>query len=309
MPSPKQTYCFLTLFEKFIRDSKSGRRLQPNGKPVKKGTTNNYYYTLLVLKSFIANKNFDLRIRSVRRLGNRELNAERNYWKKFYRKFTDYLYNDCAYFDNYVGLTIKNIRTFFNYLNKELSMGVGDFHKVFYVRKEEIAIFPLMPEELHFLINDKDFEDGLTKRMKEVKDFFVFGCTVALRFSDLVMLKKSNLREVNGQCYLAVKSAKTSIDSLIKLPTYAVDIVHRHQKLQRRLLPKFNIVNLNKFIKILLEKAGFTQPVHISRNRRGVAVTKKSITSDVNQVRFCDEATTHSMRRTAITTMLSQSSW
>jgi len=28
-------------------------------------------------------------------------------------------------------------------------MGVGDFDKLFYVRKEEIAIFPLMPEELN----------------------------------------------------------------------------------------------------------------------------------------------------------------
>lgn len=305
MSITKQSYCFFTLFEKFVRDSKTGRRLQPNGKPVTGGTANNYYYSFLVLKRFCDEKQFDLRIRPVRKLGNRELNAERNYWKKFYKKFMDYLYTDCGYFDNYVGMTIKNIRTFFNYLNKELSLGVGDFHKLFYVRKEEIAIFPLMPEELHFLIHDKNFEEGLTKRMKEVKDFFVFGCTVALRFSDLVALKKTNIRIANNQYYLAVRSEKTGTDSLVKLPSYAVDIVHRHGKLKKRLLPKFNIVNLNKFIKLLLQQAGFTQQVHITRNKRGVAVIQKNANTSLKQIRFCDVATTHTMRRTAITTMLS----
>lgn len=305
MPQTKHSYCFFTLFEKFIRDSKTGRRLQPNGKPVKLGTANSYYYSFLVLKRFCEEKNFVLRIRPARKLGSRELNAERNYWKRFYKKFTTYLYSECGYFDNYVGLTIKNIRTFFNYLNRELSLGVGDFHKLFYVRKEEIAIFPLMPEELHFLIHDKVFEAGLNKRMKEVKDFFVFGCTVALRFSDLVALKKANVRIANGQYYLAVRSEKTSTDSLVKLPSYAVDILHRNRKLKRRLLPAFNIVNLNKFIKRLLEHAGFTQQVYVSRNKRGVAVQQKKEKEGLQPIRFCDVATTHTMRRTAITTMLS----
>jgi integrase len=138
--------------------------------------------------------------------------------------------------------------------------------------------------------------------MKEVKDFFVFGCTVALRFSDLVGLQKSNVRVVGGNYYLAVRSVKTSTDSLIKLPTYAIDIVNRHQKLKKRLLPKFNVVNLNKFIKQLLEQAGFTHAVHITRGRRGVAIQQKK---EQQSLRFCDVATTHTMRRTAITTMLS----
>jgi len=305
MPATKKTYCFFTLFEKFMHQSKTGKRLQPNGKALKKGTTRNYYFSYLLLKRFCQKEAFDLRIKPIRSLNRREIDIERNYWKKFYRKFTDYLYNDCSYFDNYVGLTIKNIRAFFNYLNKDLSMAVGEFHKLFYVPKEEIAIFPLMPEELYFLIHDKKFEDSLTKRMKDVKDFFVFGCTVALRFSDLIALKKCNVREANGQYYLSVRSEKTSTDSLIKLPSYAVEILHRHHKVKKRLLPKFNIVNLNKFIKSLLEKAVFTQPVFVSRNKRGVAIPLKVEGNGPKPVRFCDVASTHTMRRTAITTMLS----
>lgn len=293
-----------TLFEKFIRDSRTGRRLQPNGKKLSIGSVENYQYTLLLLKRFSEGKSFDLRIRSIHRLNTRELAAEKKYWKKFYQQFTAWLYDDCGHYDNYVGATFKNIRSFFSYLNKDLSMNVGDFHKVFYVRREEVAIFPLLPEELNFLIYNKDFENSLKPRMKEVKDFFVFGCTVALRFSDLAALQKSNVRIVNNQYYLAVRSKKTGIDTLVRLPGYAVDIVQRHMKLKKRLLPKFNVVNLNKFVKVLLREAGFMHEIKVTRNKRGVAIEQKD-EEKKRPLLFCDVATTHTMRRTAITTMLS----
>jgi site-specific recombinase XerD len=293
---------FFALYQKFISDSKRGKRLQPNGKRISPGTVQNYFYTYLLIRRFCHEKQFDLRIHPIRRLNQRQLASEKNYWKKFYRRFTDWLYDDLGYFDNYVGVNVKNIRTFFNYLNKELALGVGEFHKFLYVRKEEVAIFPLLPEELNFLVQDKAFESGLKPRMKEVKDFFVFGCTVALRFSDLIALQKANTRIVNGHYYLAVRSVKTSTDTLIKLPPYAVEIIQRYHKLKKRLLPKFNIVNLNKYIKLLLEQAGFSHPVHITRNRRGLAIPQKN---GPQTLRFCDVATTHTMRRTAITTMLS----
>jgi len=170
-PTNRKPLDFFKLYDRFIQDSRKGRRLQPNGKRISPGTVDNYFYTGLLLKRFCNEKQFELRIQSARRLSMRESEVEKNYWKKFYKRFTDFLYDDCGYFDNYVGVTVKNIRTFFNYLNKELGIGVGDFHKQFYVRKEEIAIFPLLPEELNYLINDKDFETSLKPRMREVKIF------------------------------------------------------------------------------------------------------------------------------------------
>jgi integrase len=204
-----------------------------------------------------------------------------------------------------VGQTVKNLRVFFNYLNKDLSMSFGDFHKQFYVRKEEIPIFPLMPEELNFLIYDEAFGSTLSPRMQEVRDFFVFGCTVALRVSDLLRLQKSNVRIIGGTHYLAVRSKKTSTDTLVKLPDYAVDIINKYGSLKKWLLPRFNIVNLNKYIKLLLEQAEFTHPVYKTRERRGKLIEMKVANKNATVVRFCDVATTHTMRRTAITTMLS----
>ena len=281
---------FFNLYERFINDSKRGKRLQPNGKRISAGTVQNYYYTSLLLRRFCHEKKFDLRIRSVKRLNQRQLNTEKNYWKKFYKQFSDYLYNELGYFDNYIGATMKNIRTFFGYLNKDIALHTGEFHKFLYVRKEEIAIFPLLPEELNFLVHDKTFEAGLQPRMKEVKDFFVFGCTVALRFSDLVSLQKSNVRMVNGQYYLAVRSVKTSTDTLIKLPGYAIEIVQRYHKLKKRLLPKFNVVNLNKYIKFLLEQAGFTASRSCNKKPERISCATKERTTNFTGSAMCHYA-------------------
>jgi integrase len=141
--------------------------------------------------------------------------------------------------------------------------------------------------------------------LKQVKDYFVFGCTVALRFSDLKSLKRHHLREVMGTYYLKVKSVKTNTDSLIKLPDYAVSILNKNKKRNGFLLPRYSLAYFNKLIKSLLAKAGFTQAVSITRNKRGKALEVKKIDRDGNNFRFCDVASTHTMRRTAITTMLS----
>jgi integrase len=305
MPKVKKELCFFLLFERFIKDSKTGRRLQPSGKKLSSGTIANYSSTLKLVRSFSRSKNFPMRIRPIKYLNAREFEVEKNYWKKFHKRFCDYLYIDCGHYDNYVGHCMKNIKVFINYLNKDLVLRTGDFHKLLYVRKEEIAIFPLMPEELNFLIYNRDFEGRLSPRLQEVKDFFVFGCTVALRFSDLIQLRKTSLRIINHHYYLSVRSKKTATDSIIKLPGHAVTILGKYQKQAKWLLPRFNRVNLNTYIKTLLEMAGFTHTVAVSRERRGVGIELKPRKAEHKGFRFCDVASTHTMRRTAITTMLS----
>jgi hypothetical protein len=152
---------FLDLYDKFIKDSKTGRRLQPDGRKISNGTIENYASTRKLLCQFSSEKSFVLRIRIVKHLDKKQLIVEKNYWTKFYRSFTDYLYNDCNHFDNYVGHTIKNIKTFFNYINKSLLVGTGEFHKSFYIISEQIPILTLMPEELNFFIYNNDFEEQL----------------------------------------------------------------------------------------------------------------------------------------------------
>ncbi|HZG01801.1 MAG TPA: tyrosine-type recombinase/integrase [Chitinophagales bacterium] len=290
---------FIELFDVFISESRKGRRLKKDGTLIRRGTIKQYEVVRNELVVFCGTQSFELRVKNLSRANTRLLKSERLYWKRFYKRYTDYMYAKGC-FDNYVGLHIKTIRTFFNYLKSEKGINCGDFHKTFYVRSEQIPVVVLSPVQLQFLINDKAFEARLPTYLKQTKDIFVFGCTVCLRFSDLMAIKSSHLEKTATAWHLKVRSIKTSTDTRIKLPGYAVEILRR-QRTAKTLLPGISCSRLNYNVKELCAEAGWTQEVNKSRQRRGVV---KKIATNGKPVRFCDLVTTHTMRRTAITTML-----
>lgn len=295
---------FISLFKQFIKDTETGKRLKKNGERIKPQSIQNYYYVLQNIIQFSEDTKFELRICDVSRLSKREMLSEKNYWKKFYQKFTDFLYKKGCY-DNYVGTNIKVIRVFFNYLKNDKDINTGDFQRLFYVRKEEIDIFVLSPAQLKFLIHDRAFEKSLTPSLRRIKDIFVFGCTTGLRFSDIFSLTNKNIETVENDWYLKLKSQKTKTFSYIKLPGYAVDIykTHKPESNKAYIFGKISLFNFNKSLKQVGEQAGFTAPIEVSREKQGK--TKKIIKkTDTNRNRFCDKMSSHMMRRTAITTLL-----
>ena len=299
----KKSTAIIPLFEKFIKDCETGKRLKKNGERMKQESIDNFTYTIRNLQSFSEQASFELRICDASKLNTREMKSEKNYWKKFYHQFTEYLYKK-GLFDNYVGVTIKNIRTFFNYLQGEKDLDVGDFHKSFYVRQEEIDIHVLSPEQLKYLIHDKAFEASLSIPLKRTKEMFVFGCTTGLRFSDLQLLNSQNFVKEKGEWYLKIKSKKTKTNSSFKLPEYAMEIVKPYLKRNsnKPIFTDISLYNFNKNIKKVGKLAGFTKQVEITRERQGKA---KNINpgKQKNQV-FYEIMSSHMMRRTAITTYL-----
>ncbi|WP_044397239.1 tyrosine-type recombinase/integrase [Lacinutrix sp. Hel_I_90] len=295
----------IPLFKKFIRETETGKRLKKNGERIKKGSIENYKYTLNNLTKFSIEAGFELRICDASKLNKRELTSEKNYWKKFYKKFTEYLYKNGCY-DNYVGANIKTIRTFFNYLKHDKDINTGDFQRLFYVRNEQVEIFVLSPEQLKFLIHDTIFEESLTPTLKRIKDIFVFGCTTGLRYSDIFNLTNKNFELQEGDWYLKIKSQKTKTYSFIKLPDYAVSIYKKYEPKSAKtaVFKNITLFNFNKNLKLLGEKADFTTPVAISREKQGKASQVNKSAVKITQTRFCDKMSSHMMRRTAITTLL-----
>jgi len=297
-------YPLIPLFEKFIQYSYKGKRLKADGSRIKSQTIGNYAYVLRYLKEYEVAQDMVLRIRPVSNNNKRLLAAEKNYWKKFYLQFTNYLYHQKDCYDNYVGSVIKVIRMFFNFINRELSIVTGNFYQSFYVSREEVPIVTLLPEQLQFLISNPAFDEGLTRSLKKTKDIFVFGSTVALRVSDLFAIRFSDVENVGGSFYLPVTSVKTGTAVRIKLPVYAMDIIQRFKataKGRKTIFPPIPLSRFNRQLKLIAEKAGWTNHIGRQRMRRGIAVKEAG---GRKTQRFCDLVSSHTMRRTAITTML-----
>jgi len=191
--SEKVRLDLIKLYDKFLKETLQGKRLQKNTKPVRESSIQPYVWLRKLLYDFSIEKEFPLTIISTKTLKKRGIEAEKKYWKSFYKKFTDYLYDDLDCYDNYVGSNITRLRAFFNYLNEEKDMDVGLFHKKFYAYSEDIEIVTLLPEQLNYLIYNTEFEASLPEHLKKTKDMFVFGCTVALRVSDIFKLTENNV--------------------------------------------------------------------------------------------------------------------
>ncbi|MFZ4770515.1 MAG: tyrosine-type recombinase/integrase [Ferruginibacter sp.] len=230
--------------------------------------------------------------------------AQRKYWKQFAWDFADFLYRRHS-FDNHVANQFKILRCFVNYCYKEKGWLLNRFFPLNFIAKEAIPIHVITPEQLSFLINDMGFEKSLTARLLQTKDFFVFGCTVGLRIADLLSLTIKNLAEIDGNTYLVVQSAKTNTITKLLLPAYTRAILEKYKTKSRFLLPRFNKSNINIYIKKLAEKAGWTNVISKTRMQKGVPVLLFNHDKKKTLHRFCDQLTSHTMRRTAVTTLLS----
>lgn len=291
----------ISLFEKFISESERGKRLQKNGALISKSTLTNYKSILKNLKKFEIHSKKEWLFNIRYRASKTNFIKEKRHYKNFYLKYTAFLYSKgCT--DNYVGCHIKILRSFFIYLSTSKGYEMGLFYKEFYARKEDIPIIVVNQEQLKFLIHDKEFDKNLTPNLKNVKDIFVVGSTIGLRFSDLIALKPLNLEKTITGTYIINKSKKTNTFTRIKIPEYVDNILKQYRGKQKTLLPTISLVNFNKNIKKMAELAGWTQEIGKIRSRRGVRKDKK--TSDGKTYRFCDHISSHVMRRTAITTLL-----
>lgn len=296
---------FFELINHFIADSYAGRRTKKNGSKISHGTIQNYVYLQKALIGFKENSTFEIKLYVVDRLTQNEKESAKRYYKKFYQSFTDYMYNKLGYYDNYVGLIIKCLRSFFNYLNDDKSIAIGSFHKSFYVPVEEIPIIALSQEQLNYIIYNEDFTAKVVEyHFEKIRDIFIFGCTVALRVSDLLSLSRKNLTIRNGHHYISVKSQKTGTATSIKLPDYAVAILKKHKSKSSRLLPEISMAWFNTQLKemALLIPDNFEMPK--TRERRGKQIIVYKDPKRRIHYKLSDHISTHTMRRTAITTML-----
>jgi len=290
-------------FEQFIAVSTSGRRRTPSGTRISPNVVVGYHCVLKLLYEYESKSGKRLRIELLHRSSLRIIQKERNYWSRFYRCFSAFLYGQKGYFDTYTGAVFKILKTFFNWLQKEKGYSVGNFHLSFHTPFQQQYPVVLSPERLKFLITNASFEESLPVCLRKVKDVFVAGCTIGTRFGDLIQLKPSNyILTVSGN-FIQLYTAKTGTAVSIPIPQYLITILSRYRKnTAKQLLPGLSNSRFNIQVKRLAEKAGWTEilPKRMCRQGKWIELKKENGKS----WRFCDHITSHTMRRTAITTLL-----
>lgn len=290
-------------FQKFITASTTGRRLMPSGKKVRVGTIQQYSSVFVLLQAFEKSGNTPLRIQLLHRASLRLIQKEGHYWVRFFKNFCLFLFKERHCYDRYVFTVFKIIKAFFHYLALDKALPVGEFYKKFRMPLQKYTPVILSPIQLKFLITNVEFENSLSDRLKRVKDIFVFGATVALRYQDLMRLKKTNIQYAVDGVYIILHTQKTGSEIRVPLPDYAVNIIAKYKrKAGNFILPRLANSNLNIGLKILIKKAGWDYNLPKIRNLRGEPVEIK--TKAGKSYQFYDHISTHTMRRTAITTLL-----
>lgn len=294
----------ISRFEKFINRTSSGKRCKLNGSRIKRSTIENYRQTLKLLREYEVHCGQQLSITCDSSNNEQVIKKEKSYWSRFYKDFSRFLFHHKGCHDNYCGHVFKIIKCFFRYLKEEDIISMPPFYDRFHVRKEDIRIISLLPEQFSFLIMDNAFDRRLKGNMKKTKDAFVFGCTTALRFSDLMNLRVRNLEKRGKDYFLNYLSLKTATPVKIKLPFFAAEIFLRYadkKKPAMKVFPAASLFNFNKRIRKIGELAGWTNPLGKFRSRNGVLSEQRR---GSRLYRFCDLLSSHVMRKTGITFLL-----
>jgi integrase len=300
---------FFMLYDEFVRKSSLGIRRKKDGSRLSEATVANYITLKNSLQKFCERKNFKIRLFIDCNLTQTEREKAVKYWMKFYDKFTSFHYLELGNFDNVVGFYIKIFKVFMNYLIAEKHLMVGQYHKQFYCEKQEIPVVVLSTVQLNYLIHNKAFNNSLSEKLRMIRDIFVFGCCVALRISDLLAVTDKNIEKQNNRYYLKTKSKKTGVYTSVLLPDYAVKIVKRYgskkDKTYNTLFPPISTTSFNRQLKVMANSIPDNREVKKIREQRGKQVVVYKCPEKKIHYTLSDLITAHTMRRTAITNMLS----
>lgn len=216
-----------SLIQKFIDNEISyrGRQRQDN-------TTRTYKTTLNHLKAFAAKNKIAL--------------DYDNITLDFYNQYVTYLRKQGLNI-NSIGRDIKNIKTF---MNEAVDMGYTTNlqfkHKKFAVGREDTEAVYLTWDEILKLYRH-DFSDN--KRLERVRDLFVFGCCVGLRYSDFSRIKPENIIKDGSDYFIKVTTQKTGEMVIIPAHPLVLEILKKYKSENSTLPRSVSSQRFNDYIK------------------------------------------------------------
>lgn len=255
-PDQQFAHTFISYFEKFIDDSKSGKRListgKNNGARYTRNAYKNYGITLSAIKRYLDHKGLkDLSFEAIN--------------KSFYEDFRNYCYNIEQKEKSTFGSYIKDIKTVMSESNTP-----GFNTKEFIMPAYEADTLYLTAEQIDkiasFDLSEKRKSINTTKgkvsyqTLDKIRDLFLIGCFTGLRFSDFSTLEP---KSIEGN-FIKLKQTKTGSRVTIPIMRKLHPVLNKYPDR----IPTISNQKFNDYIKHVAQLAGLTETRKV-KNTKG----------------------------------------
>jgi integrase len=237
------------LLDRFI----DGEIRKKGGKQKSEKTCENYNAVKLHLQDFEKNKRYRIDFNTI------TLDFFHSYVTFLERGYSTVRANKSKIVKLKPNSVAKDIRVIKAIMNKAVSLGYTnnvDFrHDDFSYSEEDIDAIYVKENEIERLFKF-DFNN---ERLNNVKDLFVFGCFVGLRFSDYSNVKPENLVENEGEQFIHMKTQKTGEWVYIPCHPIVLAMFEKYMQNPNKLPKTISVQRFNVYIKEACQIAGFTE--------------------------------------------------
>lgn len=175
----------------------------------------------------------------------------------------DFLYRYIEFLKKTLGLSTNTIAKDINVLKTVLRRAVKlkyttniDFQDDEFAYAEEVTDAVYITEREIIALYRHDFSGD--KRLEQVRDLFVFGCFVGLRFSDYSNIRPENIVDIDGDLFIKVTTQKTKELVIIPCNPIVLEIFERYKDNPNRLPKAISNQKFNEYTKEACKAAGMT---------------------------------------------------
>lgn len=175
---------------------------------------------------------------------------------EFFEALRKYAFEKRKIEDNYFAKIIAVLKTFLNWAFERDYIRDQVFKKFKATERETEVICLTLNEFL--ALHKHPFK---SKRLSQIRDVFIFGCSTGLRFSDLISLKPS---DIQGD-FIVKNIQKTQENNMIPLNKYSKEILRKYENTIHDILPKVSHQKFNQYLKECCKEIGIDTPMTITR--------------------------------------------
>jgi integrase len=185
----------------------------------------------------------------------------------FFYSYVNYLKHKQKLAVNTIAKDISIIKVFMGEaVDLEYTDNMKFRHKKFAFNEEETDSVYLTEQELAKLYALKI----INKKLEEVRDLFIFGAWVGLRFSDFSNIKTENIIQIDGDYFIKMITQKTKELVIIPCNPVVMEIFDKYADRPNKLPKTISNQKFNDYIKDVCKLAEFNEKGRVSSRPKDI---------------------------------------